>query len=485
MKEEIENFLKHLRTIQFSLLVTCLALLAASLAEPPGDLKIAKRDLERIQQLITSYSKFDENEKSPAYIINESIKTKFSEQDSSAGIYAFKFNFFLVDLKVGNRFFHLFTTISKEKGKALSSMHYVLFDVENNLTNKCSDGLSTNLNYDKINVKLNKDISLQEFSEFWDCLLHIRIIEAQPKFSKAFPVNKDSTLATNRINNFIGIEPVHLKENEQLSNYQNILPSISFELTNSGQIFFNFDPSIAITDLQWELDLEEEDPKYIVLERMKRLNLYPKNYLILPEDYQQENKTFPGLYTSSVKIPTTLKKHKFSTQLPIINEFFPTTLEGTFKRRFPQITSWVKDRTDRSISVLLEDIAIDIEQSGKNFEVLGVKIPNSLIAKLGVVVLISIQIYFVLHIRMFINIPLTKDDMPTFPWIGIYSDKSSMCIFIISTVVVPLAIALWLLYKTWEKLGIVSTIILGIIFLAVQILMLIEYLQLRTKLKFE
>src|SRR5438874_730052 len=93
---------------------------------------------------------------------------------------------------------------------------------------------------------------------------------------------------------------------------------------------------------------------------------------------------------------------------------------------------------------LLQDIVQELVHLGGLESVLGVKIPLSLITKVGMLVLIAIEAYFCLHLNRLSSILTRETEPPSFPWIGVYTDPLSKLVTLMSSAGVPAGVVAWL-----------------------------------------
>ncbi len=120
-----------------------------------------------------------------------------------------------------------------------------------------------------------------------------------------------------------------------------------------------------------------------------------------------------------------------------LERIFPTWHTGRFEEAFPDLAKAVCS----SEEVSLQDIVTHLEQeSGKgpeSFEAFGLKVPVVQLTKWGTVLLLSIQVYFYVHLRE-LSRKLGKDDPGwDVPWIGMYQSRLSRLILLVSSCIAP------------------------------------------------
>jgi hypothetical protein len=79
------------------------------------------------------------------------------------------------------------------------------------------------------------------------------------------------------------------------------------------------------------------------------------------------------------------------------------------------------------------------KQRGTDIEVLGAKLPVDVLRGWGPSLLLIVQVYFVLHLRIFRRRHSWQANSETFPWIALYPDAYSRGVTMLSCVIAPVA----------------------------------------------
>ena len=115
------------------------------------------------------------------------------------------------------------------------------------------------------------------------------------------------------------------------------------------------------------------------------------------------------------------------------DEVYPRYLNGarTTQELFPELHSVTSLLSSAEYSELENFIREKAEENKTPINVFGLSISSQLIGIWGVVLLLSIQIYFCIHYNALLNQARTNEDV-VFPWIALYHDISSKLVFQVS-----------------------------------------------------
>src|SRR5262249_6706604 len=95
---------------------------------------------------------------------------------------------------------------------------------------------------------------------------------------------------------------------------------------------------------------------------------------------------------------------------------------GLFEQSFPDLNDFAKQLDGLRSSDLRLVLDGEIARSGDKVEVLGLSIPSPAIRSWGIFVLLSVQLYFLIHIRVFHRMACETGKLPSTAWIGLYPD---------------------------------------------------------------
>ena len=75
-------------------------------------------------------------------------------------------------------------------------------------------------------------------------------------------------------------------------------------------------------------------------------------------------------------------------------------------------------------------------------ELFGVKFPSEVVGRWGVIVLLAVQLYFLMHLQEFALCLEPGDAAWNYPWIGTYPASLAKVVFVTSATILPLAAVL-------------------------------------------
>jgi len=113
---------------------------------------------------------------------------------------------------------------------------------------------------------------------------------------------------------------------------------------------------------------------------------------------------------------------------------YPTS---SFQSHYRNLVEAARGREDLDFSVLAPQIYAEAEKGDEPFEAFGLKIPENRIASWGIVVLISIQLYFVMYLRRLSNKLKPDDPGWDVPWMAMDESKLARAMLFVSIVLLP------------------------------------------------
>jgi hypothetical protein len=462
--KEISDFAEHVRTVQFALLVTCLALFAASLPEAPEDLHTAKRDLTRIQAAATS--------KTLDRLINRAFvlaaRGPGEWRAKEAGTYGFKATY-----RFNESTFGVIVTPAWRTTLTLEEQAIPAFAAERGMVLTCGAALRADLQLGEFRVSIDPSNSLADFVAFWDCLPRIRAVRLGRTHSeKAAPIALDETLAATFKNNLVSVSAFKA-DSRNVVDELDPPPFRALYLTlRDGHMVLEFDPNKQLPSSPADVGATP----VLHVSGSRAPGVRPAAAALAPSSAET-------VFTMPFIVPADTRGMSTKAQQMLIDEYFKGEATGPFDLRFPQLAAWARGRAARTPQILLEDLEQDIERASESFELFGVKIPLSLIAKVGLLVLVAIEGYFYLHLRRLTAIIQGTTPLPKFPWIGAYTDAVSMTASVASSALLPMAVVAWLAVTTWGKLSVTTALPLGIAYVVTQTLLIRQMIAFRTALR--
>lgn len=164
-----------------------------------------------------------------------------------------------------------------------------------------------------------------------------------------------------------------------------------------------------------------------------------------PTDLEWQRASFQGQLSGDILIEIT---HRVEPVKINYQQYFSLAIgrgwvSGDFSSTFSEIDNIAGKNLDSlSIEKLINILKSELKRSGDSIQILGIKLQSETISIWGMIALIGLQLYFILHFRVLFSIGLTLDD-EKFPWIGLFTDQSSRYIFIATASLLPASVAVY------------------------------------------
>jgi hypothetical protein len=130
--------------------------------------------------------------------------------------------------------------------------------------------------------------------------------------------------------------------------------------------------------------------------------------------------------------------HVYDLRQTSVNSAFRSLQPGSFKQTFKDLSIAAHDESDLPLEDIKEFLHDEAAKGPEVFEAFGMKFPAGQITFWGVVLLLSIQLYFLVYLRQLFG-RLRQDDAGwDVPWIGMDSSQLSKTILYTSLVILPL-----------------------------------------------
>jgi hypothetical protein len=150
-------------------------------------------------------------------------------------------------------------------------------------------------------------------------------------------------------------------------------------------------------------------------------------------------------------IPAKTKETHFNGQAAFQTVHRTNFHYGKFEDTFAElnkITKNFQDLSDDRIQVILDDEA---NRTSERVEMFGAKIPGDALASWGSPILILLQFYFLLHLSKFRLLIPGWRGIPNVAWIGVYSSWSARLATLLSGMLLPSSVVSFLLVKQGAK----------------------------------
>ena len=148
-----------------------------------------------------------------------------------------------------------------------------------------------------------------------------------------------------------------------------------------------------------------------------------------------------GTYLPRFKIavPVTVSEEPIRG-VQIINEFLETDwLDADLEEAFPELHQVASSYPDVSWDTLSQVVQVQMDREEGFVEAIGLRIPAQSIGTWGCAFLNMLQLYFLLHFRAHTQGFGERRFASGFPWVGAYSDRWSRILFSLSVSLVPTA----------------------------------------------
>ncbi|MCT4648489.1 MAG: hypothetical protein N4A74_26110 [Carboxylicivirga sp.] len=156
---------------------------------------------------------------------------------------------------------------------------------------------------------------------------------------------------------------------------------------------------------------------------------------------------------------------------------------SSFEDQFKALHEVTKDWDDISIGAAKKIINSENTRTGDTFQVLGIQLPSQGILSWGIFIILGIQLYFYLHLREFLNrykSVSVESVGVTVPWLILYNGKFPMYVYFGTVILIPLISAITVLiinlsiYPISEVLHYLHVVVAGVGILIVSVFLWIE-----------
>jgi hypothetical protein len=174
--------------------------------------------------------------------------------------------------------------------------------------------------------------------------------------------------------------------------------------------------------------IERIDPvrTYAPREWFMVIELEPTAAMYLPFD--EIHVPIRVMYTGDVGAQTVL--------IPASDDRVPL---GEFDHAFGDLAKLAKGLETLRIDQLLDYVRRLRDDEGRSISLLGVSVPRRVVSQWGIVLLIAVQVYFVLHLEHARGLTFSPRLIRTYPWIGVYQGRAPRATFVSSVSVLPMA----------------------------------------------
>ena len=107
---------------------------------------------------------------------------------------------------------------------------------------------------------------------------------------------------------------------------------------------------------------------------------------------------------------------------------------GLYRKAFPDLDEITADYEDLSFDKLSAILAAQRKRSDQTFEAFSVKFPSDAVARWGLILILSVQLYFLIHMS---SVRVRPDSEVSVAWIALYPDKLPQTVFVLTVAALP------------------------------------------------
>src|SRR5882672_415496 len=107
---------------------------------------------------------------------------------------------------------------------------------------------------------------------------------------------------------------------------------------------------------------------------------------------------------------------------------------GLYKKAFPDLNEITADYEDLTFDKLSLILAAQRKHSDQTFEAFSVKFPSEAVARWGLVLLLGVQLYFLIHMA---SVQIRPDAEISIAWIPLYPNSLAQSVFVLTVAVLP------------------------------------------------
>lgn len=384
-----KDYVEHLRTVHFALVVACITLVLLSTSQTPNEIQIAHRQLREIRET-TSSLKLD-----PSWI-DKHVTLQLKKNEEHLG-QPLPFPRPWLEPRNAN-------TLEITEGSRHTTLHftfdrtYVLRLIASGRDDQDKDRVKIQETPD-VNLAQMADAStLSDFRSLWDAMdnneFHIVI---------ASGLQPTAYIRRTTIGPFAAAK---VRFTNSLETRQRVVP-------------FSLSTCIGLSKLEpHDVASASGEFCYTALlfgEKLTLINIPVDGYMSFPFDGQSA-----------------------------LIERNSTWQHGTFSYSFAQLDNISKDYQGLELSTIDRILTAEEKRTGERerFEAFGIKFPAEGTTRWGILLILGVQVYFWLHLRELSANLAPKDPGLEVAWIGIYRFPIARITMFISVVVLPLWAAL-------------------------------------------
>lgn len=110
---------------------------------------------------------------------------------------------------------------------------------------------------------------------------------------------------------------------------------------------------------------------------------------------------------------------------------------GKFDYAFPELYTFTKNITSISLEDIEAVLNNERQRKGKALQLFGFSLPTLFVTRWGMFIILGIQFYFMLHLLTFSRIDTQNEQTWVIPWIALYTDRQSRLTFLTTAFLLP------------------------------------------------
>ncbi len=118
--------------------------------------------------------------------------------------------------------------------------------------------------------------------------------------------------------------------------------------------------------------------------------------------------------------------------------FYPMAKWRPFERAFPYLSELDEYYFNIPIREIREEYGDELKQSEKQIEVLGITVPEKVLSQWGPLSIILMSLYYAIHLSQYNSLRRESGEETQFPWIGLYKGLLSRATHLLTIVGLPL-----------------------------------------------
>lgn len=218
-----------------------------------------------------------------------------------------------------------------------------------------------------------------------------------------------------------------------------------------GDLIDSADPADDVADARRVGDVEfapprdmAKKPETVTVEMVRAL--YSEEFFYVSQSIQ----TVPEDVEIRIHLNAVSKCFVSQTE---VSRAYNNLHSGSFERSFADLSNATRDRADLSLEEVKTFVHDEAAKGTEVFEAFGMKLPAGQITLWGIVLLMSVQLYFFVYLRQLFG--KLRPDAPGWdvPWIAMDSSNLSKAIFFFTVAVLPCAASVLLVWQPAARLS--------------------------------